>query len=60
MAYSNFTLAKAKETFGLTLEERRNLFAAIAPVHPSDLLRQVLEENLAFNVTDLSEIMQPA
>jgi hypothetical protein len=55
MAYSNFTLIKVKETFGLTLEETRNLFAELAPVPPSNLLRQVLEENLALATAINSE-----
>jgi hypothetical protein len=46
MAYSDFTLAKAKNTFGLTLDETRNLFRNIPGVQPSDLLTRLLEENL--------------
>jgi hypothetical protein len=46
MAYSDFNLAKAKNTFGLTLEETRNLFRNVPGVQPSDLLTRLLEENL--------------
>jgi len=38
MAYSNFTLAKVKEDFGLTVDETQNLFAEIKPVKPSEIL----------------------
>ena len=46
MAYSDFTLAKAKNTFSLTLNETRNLFRDVAAVQPSDLLTRLLDENL--------------
>jgi hypothetical protein len=46
MAYSDFTLAKVKDAFGLTLDEKQNLFQMVAGVQPSTLLKQVLEENL--------------
>ncbi|GAB1538736.1 hypothetical protein NUACC21_14000 [Scytonema sp. NUACC21] len=46
MAYSDFTLAKAKSTFGLTLDETHNLFQNLAGVQPSELLRGLLDENL--------------
>lgn len=55
MAYSDFTLAKAKNTFGLTLNETQNLFRAIAGVLPSDLLSRVLEENLSLATAINSE-----
>jgi len=45
MAYSNFTLAKAREAFGLTLNENRSLFEDVAGVQPSDLLKRILDEN---------------
>jgi hypothetical protein len=44
MAYSDFTLAKAKTIFGLTSHEGRNLFAHISPVPPSSALSQTLSE----------------
>jgi hypothetical protein len=46
MAYSDFNLAKVKETFGLTLDETQNLFQTVIGVQPSSLLKQVLDENL--------------
>ena len=46
MAYSDFTLAKAKNTFSLTLDETRNLFRNVPGVQPSDLLTRLLDENL--------------
>lgn len=47
MAYSDFTLAKVREAFNLTLEETQNLFSKIAGVPPSDLLRLSLNENIS-------------
>ncbi|MBP5971260.1 hypothetical protein HW132_00550 [Brasilonema sp. CT11] len=46
MAYSDFNLAKAKNTLGLTLDETRNLFRNVPGVQPSDLLTRLLDENL--------------
>jgi len=46
MAYSNFTLAKVKEDFGLTVDETQNLFADIPGVHPSELLTLTLAESI--------------
>jgi hypothetical protein len=42
MAYSDFSLAKVKKSFDLTLDETRNLFTDIKPVTPSKTLRTVL------------------
>lgn len=44
MAYSDFNLAKARDAFGLTLEESRDLFASVAPIAPSDTLTTVLTD----------------
>ncbi|NER85113.1 MAG: hypothetical protein F6K42_37545 [Leptolyngbya sp. SIO1D8] len=44
MAYSDFTLAKARDAFSLTLEEDRDLFASVAPIVPSDMLTTVLAD----------------
>jgi hypothetical protein len=44
MAYSDFSLAKVKKDFGLTLDETRNLFADIKPVIPSDTLTTLLKD----------------
>jgi len=42
MAYSDFSLAKVKNDFGLTLDESRNLFAETKPVLPSEALTNLL------------------
>lgn len=47
MAYSNFTLAKVKADFGLTVDERQNLFADIEAVKPSEILTVTLQEYIA-------------
>ena len=44
MAYSDFSLAMARDNFELTLDESQDLFAAIAPVIPSNRLSDVLED----------------
>ena len=42
MAYSDFSLAKVKNDFGLTLNETRKLFAETQPVLPSETLTNLL------------------
>jgi hypothetical protein len=42
MVCSDFSLAKVKKSFDLTLDETRNLFADIKPVIPSETLRTIL------------------
>ncbi|MEG4445489.1 hypothetical protein QUB47_26040 [Microcoleus sp. AT9_B5] len=42
MAYSDFSLARVKKDFGLTLDESRNLFAETKPVSPSEILTTIL------------------
>ncbi|WP_375475434.1 hypothetical protein [uncultured Nostoc sp.] len=42
MAYSDFSLAKVKKSFDLTLDETRNLFVDTKPVTPSETLRTIL------------------
>lgn len=42
MAYSDFSLAKVKKSFNLTLDETHNLFADTKPVIPSETLRTIL------------------
>lgn len=44
MAYSNFTLSKVKEDFGLTVDETQNLFADVEGVKPSDILSVTLQD----------------
>ena len=46
MAYSDFTLAKVKQVFNLTLEESRNLFTDVEEVQPTDYLTFILSENI--------------
>lgn len=46
MAYSDFTFSKARQTFGLVIEEPRNLFADIQAISPSDYLLTALRENI--------------
>jgi hypothetical protein len=46
MAYSDFTLAKVKEEFALSVEEGRNLFAEIVGISPSERLMLTFEENI--------------
>lgn len=44
MAYSNFTLAKVKSDFGLTVDETQNLFNNIPAVEPSEILTMILQD----------------
>ncbi len=44
MAYSNFTLAKVKSDFGLTVDETQNLFNHIPAVEPSEILTVILQD----------------
>lgn len=55
MAYSDFTLVKARNAFGLTLDETRNLFRDVVGVKSSDLLQRVLAENLTLATAINSE-----
>lgn len=50
MPYSKFTLSQAVEDFGLIVKEESNLFAAIAPVLSTPLLREILVENVPWAV----------
>src|SRR4051794_3951390 len=43
MAFGDFTLKAAQEWFGLTTDERTDLFAAVDPVGVPDRLREMLE-----------------
>lgn len=47
MAYSNFTLAKVKEDFGLIVDETQNLFADVEAVKPSEILTVTLQEYIS-------------
>ena len=44
MSYSDFDLRAARERFGLTLVEDRDLFADVAEVEPGEGLRRTLDE----------------
>ena len=55
MPYSKFTLSRAVEDFDLTIREEPNLFAAIPPVIPTPLLREILVENVPWAVAVGSE-----
>ena len=46
MAYSDFSLSQVETDFDLILQERVEIFKDIHPVTPSDLLRDVLDENI--------------
>jgi hypothetical protein len=50
MAYSNFTLRKVKQDFGLTIEEQGSFLPDIPLVKPSDHLTETLRRNLALAV----------
>ena len=55
MPYSKFTLSRAVEDFDLTIREEPNLFAAVPPVSPTPLLREILVENVPWAVAVGSE-----
>lgn len=44
MAYSDFSLAKVRDSFGLTLDESKDLFSSVAPVVPSEMLTLILAD----------------
>jgi hypothetical protein len=46
MPYSDFTLAKVRETFDLTIHEPPNLFATASSLEPSAQLTASIQENL--------------
>lgn len=46
MAYSDFTLSTIKSMFGVTTNETEDLFADLAPVQPSELLQQILKDQI--------------
>ena len=47
MSYSNFTLRKVKQEFGLTIQEKKSFLPEIMPIVPSDYLTETLRRNLA-------------
>ena len=46
MSYSEFTLSQLESEFSLTLQERVEIFPDIEPVTPSQLLQEILTENI--------------
>lgn len=55
MGYREFTLAKAKAAFGLSLDETQKLFQNVDGIIPSEILIQTLEENFALATAINSE-----
>ncbi len=55
MAYSDFTVGKVKQTFGIETIENITFFPAIEPVTPSAMLVEILDETLPLAVALPSE-----
>jgi hypothetical protein len=55
MPYSKFTLSRVVEDFELIVREQSNLFAAIEPVKPTPLLKEILLENVPWAIAVGSE-----
>lgn len=55
MAYSEFSLAKAKQEFSLTTLEKRDIFVAVPELAGSNLLVETLDYNLAIALGSNSE-----
>ncbi len=55
MAYSDFTVGKVKQTFGIQTIEGKPFFPAIVPVEPTSTLVEVLEETVPLAVALPSE-----
>ncbi|MBR8840324.1 MAG: hypothetical protein DSM106950_41630 [Stigonema ocellatum SAG 48.90 = DSM 106950] len=55
MAYSDFTVGKVKQAFGIQTIEGSTFFPMISPVAPTSTLLEVLEENLPLAVALPSE-----
>ncbi|MEH1970436.1 hypothetical protein [Nostoc sp.] len=55
MAYSEFSLAKAKQEFNLTTSEKRNIFAGVSELTASNLLVETLNYNLDIALGSNSE-----
>jgi len=51
MAYSNFTLDSVQSTFGLAIDEHRDLFADVEKIQPSAYLSMGLAENVELATT---------
>lgn len=46
MAYSDFTIRKVKDDFGLTLIEDQDVFEGVEPIHVSDHFKKTLDNNV--------------
>ena len=55
MAYSDFTVRKVKQTFGITTIEGGSFFPTIEPIVPGAMLTEFLEETLPLAVALQSE-----
>lgn len=55
MAYSDFSLAKAKQEFSLITLEKRDIFAAVPKLTASNLLAETLNYNLEIALSSNSE-----
>jgi hypothetical protein len=55
MAYSDFTVGKVKQAFGIQTNEETTFFPTLSPVTPTSTLLEVLEENLPLAVALPSE-----
>lgn len=55
MSYSEFSLAKAKQEFGLTTLEKRDIFADVPELASSNLLSEILNYNLPIALGSNSE-----
>ncbi|WP_413162135.1 hypothetical protein ACL6C3_24860 [Capilliphycus salinus ALCB114379] len=55
MSYSEFSLARAKQEFGLVTLEKRDIFADVPKLTPSNLLTETLNSNLPIALGSNSE-----
>lgn len=55
MTYSDFSLAKVRDQFDLTLDESKNLFAAVVPVTPSEALTVILADYIFLAIAIATE-----
>ncbi|MEQ9235456.1 hypothetical protein [Coleofasciculus sp. E2-BRE-01] len=55
MSYSEFSLAKAKQDFGLATLEKRDIFADVPELASSNLLAEILNYNLPIALGSNSE-----
>ena len=47
MAYSEFTIKKVKEEFGLDIIENKDVFGKIEPIEVSDYIKNKLNDNVS-------------